>query len=793
MVSANESPLPLVQIDQYTCLAINYIRSMLMKRLQLLAVSAVVAATALCAGAAENGWLEWRGPSQNGASTESGLPEKIEVDGANHLWTYDLSGRGCPVISGDRLYALGYEGDGADLQEVLLCANAETGEKIWERRFSDFISDTIYSRYSIGSPAIDEETGNIYFLTSPGLATCVDRDGNTVWQHSFMEKFGRLTFPNGRTGSPAIDGDLVVFNGILTNWGKQGPARDRFLAFNKKTGKLVWVSTPGVGPKDSSFSMPIFAWDGNTRVFYAGTGCGNVVCVNAKTGVPIWRFQASIGGVNSSVVLHKDKVIAIHGRENIDSTEIGRMFAIKAGQRPKAGEPQLVLGKESELWRNKLGIFTSSPVLVGDRIYQTVHTGDLNCIDANTGKILWHHKLGPDQIHASPVYGDGKLYVPLHGATKESVFNGLFFIVKPGDSGCEVLSSVKLEGACLAAPALWNGKVYVHTTEKLYCFGKKGANAGAPKTAFEDEMKPKVGKAVGLQIVPWEVLLKPGEKQAFEISAIDADGHFVSKVDPSTVKFEKFIPPTAKVKVKMSASVTNGVMTADAENKPSAGAWKATGVDGLTGVIRGRVLPNLPYTEDLESFTPTVDSKTAIGEKFAYPPLPWIGARFKWEVREKDGNKVLAKTLDRVLFQRCTTFIGPELSNYTISADVMTDGNRRIMSTVGLVNQRYIIALKGNWQQLEISSNHDRIKEAVKFKWSANKWYRLKTRVDVADDGSGVVRAKAWEKGTPEPDAWTIEVKHKIAHKQGSPGLFGFSPQSKKSVYVDKNVVEPSK
>jgi len=24
---------------------------------------------------------------------------------------------------------------------------------------------------------------------------------------------------------------------------------------------------------------------------------------------------------------------------------------------------------------------------------------------------------------------------------------------------------------------------------------------------------------------------------------------------------------------------------------------------------------------------------------FAYPPLPWIGARFKFEVREKDGTK----------------------------------------------------------------------------------------------------------------------------------------------------------
>jgi hypothetical protein len=32
-------------------------------------------------------------------------------------------------------------------------------------------------------------------------------------------------------------------------------------------------------------------------------------------------------------------------------------------------------------------------------------------------------------------------------------------------------------------------------------------------------------------------------------------------------------------------------------------------------------------------------------QRFGWPPLPWIGARFKWDVRERDGSKVLAKTL----------------------------------------------------------------------------------------------------------------------------------------------------
>ena len=116
------------------------------------------------------------------------------------------------------------------------------------------------------------------------------------------------------------------------------------------------------------------------------------------------------------------------------------------------------------------------------------------------------------------------------------------------------------------------------------------------------------------------------------------------------------------------------------------------------------------------------------------------------------------------------------MRDYTFEADVMSDVNRRVMSNVGLVNQRYLIALVGNWQILEVVSNHDRLKESVPFKWKPNVWYRLKTRVDVDKDGAGVIRVKAWEKSEPEPDAWTLEVAHKQAHQKGAPGVYAFSP-----------------
>ena len=37
----------------------------------------------------------------------------------------------------------------------------------------------------------------------------------------------------------------------------------------------------------------------------------------------------SYGGVNSSPLIYKDTVICPHGKENIDTTEEGRMIAVK--------------------------------------------------------------------------------------------------------------------------------------------------------------------------------------------------------------------------------------------------------------------------------------------------------------------------------------------------------------------------------------------------------------------------------------------------------------------------------
>ena len=119
-------------------------------------------------------------------------------------------------------------------------------------------------------------------------------------------------------------------------------------------------------PKDSLLPLHFDDLEDGRRVLYTGTGCGNVVCVDARTGEALWRYQMSHGGVNSGVVLHgKDTLVAIHGKENIDKTSMGRMVSIKKPTViPSGAELPMVLSEKHVNWKQDYEAFTSSPCIV---------------------------------------------------------------------------------------------------------------------------------------------------------------------------------------------------------------------------------------------------------------------------------------------------------------------------------------------------------------------------------------------------------------------------------------------
>ena len=65
-----------------------------------------------------------------------------------------------------------------------------------------------------------------------------------------------FTTHGGRTMAPLIDGDLVIVSAAVSNWGTMSNRAIRFFGINKRTGEIVYVSTPGGRPYDTAYPSP---------------------------------------------------------------------------------------------------------------------------------------------------------------------------------------------------------------------------------------------------------------------------------------------------------------------------------------------------------------------------------------------------------------------------------------------------------------------------------------------------------------------------------------------------------
>ena len=210
----------------------------------------------------------------------------------------------------------------------------------------------------------------------------------------------------------------------------------------------------------------------------------------------------------------------------------------------------------------------------------------------------------------------------------------------------------------------------------------------------------------------------------------------------------------------------DGKFTAPAEGPGQAGLIKAT-VGTPSGTTRVRVLPLIPVSEDFNALPA------------GPPPRHWINTTGKYEVRDIEGNKVLAKLADNPFTKRARSFFGHNAEHdYTIEADVRATERRRQMGDGGVVAQRNQLVLFGNHQRLELQPWQPETERtvAVPFAWKKDTWYRLKLRVENLPDGSVKAQGKAWAVGEPEPDKWMIEKVDPLGSRQGAPGVYADAP-----------------
>ena len=690
-------------------------------------------------------WANWRGPARDGVSPEKNLPARWSPAGENLAWKAPHGGRSAPIVLNDRVYLQNTAGKGETLQERLMCFNADTGKLLWEHRFNVYLSDVPPHRVGWASPVGDEASGNIYVFGVGGSLIALSRDGKVLWERSLAEDFGLLTTHGGRTVSPVIDGDLVITSGVTFVWGEHGRGAHRFMAFDKRTGETIWVSAPGGRPYDTTYATPIIADINGTRLLIQGASDGVVHAIKPQTGEPVWKYEISKRGINTSALVYKNLAIVTHSEENLESNEMGMMAALDATAK---GE----LKKEQVKWSSVgwQGGY-SSPVLDGERIYHVDNGANIAAFDINSGKRLWLQNLGTIQ-KASPVLADGKLYVGTE--------NGKFFILKPTATNCEILDEDQLgteqqPEAIIGSPAVSNGRIYFATDSNLYAIGKKTVTDGpltittSAKTSATASVTPSY-----VQVVPTELIIKPGDKVNFRVRLFDERGNFIREEKAATWSLDN-----------LKGTVANGQLVAAAnETSAQAGVVKAT-VGTVTGAARVRIVPPLPWNENFDAM--------AAGTF----PGHWTNTALKFTVRELDGNKVLVKTTEgSSLLSRARAYMGAsDMSNYTIEADVRGTEKRRQRGDAGVIAQRYALVLYGNSQMLHLEPWQPEVARTVTlpFAWKPDAWYRMKLMVENTPDGKVRARGKVWAVGETEPAAWMIERVDPLPNRQGAPGIFG--------------------
>lgn len=691
-------------------------------------------------------WAEWRGPARDGVSHEKNLPSKWSPAGENLAWKAPYGGRSAPIVLGDRLYLQNVSGKGAEMQERVMAFDAETGKVLWEHKFNIYLSDAPPHRIGWASPAGDAATGNVYAFSGGGAVLALSKDGKALWERSLGEDFGLLTTHGGRTMSPIIDGDLLIVSGVAFSWGSHHRGTHRLIAFDKRTGEVVWTSAPGGRPYDTTYAPPIIADVNGMRLLIQGGSDGQVYAVKPQTGEPVWKTEISKRGINTGVIMKGTTAILTHSEENLEGSEMGMIAAVDAGLKGDIKPAQYKWSVPG--WQGGF----STPVLDGERFYQVDNGANLGAFDANTGKQMWLQNLGTIQ-KASPVLADGKLYVGTE--------NGKFFIIEPSATGAKILDEDQLgteaqPEAIIASVAVSNGRIFLVSDAALYCIGKKAANSAIgvkPHRELSPQNATAAATPTHAQVVPAEVTLKPGESVRFRARLYDERGLFIREEKAATWALDK-----------LNGKIENNQFTAAMDGVAQAGEVKVT-IGGVTGAARVRVMPPLPWSENFDK----MEVNTF--------PQHWTNTGLKYTVREMEGNKVFVKTTEgSSLLSRARAYMGPvDWSNYTVEADIKATEKRRQVGDAGVIAQRYTLVLFGNAQRLELTPWQPETARAstVAFPWKTDTWYRMKLTVENLPGGKARARGKVWPASEQEPAAWTIEHIDPIGNRQGSPGIFG--------------------
>ena len=393
-------------------------------------------------------------------------PELKDVNDA--LWVTPLPGPGAatPIIQDDNVFITA--ADKKAKQVLAIAIDAKTGNLKWQAPLGPDRNTSGGNDMASPSPVTDGK--HVWFMTGSGQLAAFTIDGKPVWQRDITKDYGQFEVNFGYSSSPLLyDGKLYIValqndkpNKYGMNVDRKEPLESYLLALDPATGKTLWKHVRDTDAQEQSREAYVtpypYEWQGRREIILSGGEC--VTGHDPATGAELWRWWFTPA----------DRETLQHNVPTPVATD-GLIFAIRPEHRPlyaiRAGGKGTI-GEESVAWtfqENRCWIAT--PLVYQNRLYVLQEMErTLICFEPKTGKILWQNELpAKGNFHASPTAADGKIYC--------ITLDGTVVVLAAGDQ-YRPLGTINLDDTlCRSSIAPANGKLYIRTGSKLYCFGKK--------------------------------------------------------------------------------------------------------------------------------------------------------------------------------------------------------------------------------------------------------------------------------------------------------------------------------
>lgn len=155
-------------------------------------------------------WPQWRGPNRNGISAETGLLPQWPKEGPKLLWQVSDAGSGysTPAVAGGRFYLLSSEGVE---NESVQARDLKDGKLVWSVRIGAVGNPKQNPNFPTArsTPTVDGD--RLFALGSDGDLVCLETgSGKVVWKKSLRADFGGKPGTWAYAESPLVDGDTLV-------------------------------------------------------------------------------------------------------------------------------------------------------------------------------------------------------------------------------------------------------------------------------------------------------------------------------------------------------------------------------------------------------------------------------------------------------------------------------------------------------------------------------------------------------------------------------------------------------